>query len=467
MRISTPTETYRVPGTGLFINSETQVLDLEAEHDENLTVLDGDNEGHHDHQQHHKKSISLSPDTLTDTLRQTVIVVPCKNEELEVIRGVLSGIPPACIIILVSNSRRTASDDHYAKEVAMLRDFCRQGSFIHTTKTPTARKALAIHQGDPGAASAFRAMGMPQLSDEDANKIYDGKGEGMLLGIALAAMFCRDPRLMEDGVPRRYIGFVDADNFVPGSVHEYCRVFAAGFAMYPSKKNVMVRIHWPSKPKVRNGQMICEPEGRSSRVVNMWLNRLLAAISPPSSRPSNDRIVVTGNAGEHAMTMDLAVKMVTAGGYAIEPFHFIHLLNQLATSIPDTRDSTVSSRLDPTWILQIRTRNPHVHRQTGEGHIRHLWTQALGTIYHGFPTLWPADSGPGQNNTQEPPVPRLYPAMADMDLDKLRTLMLQQARTLVGYGPWASIHLKTATATATPTTVITNAINTATATISA
>ena len=27
---------------------------------------------------------------------------------------------------------------------------------------------------------------------------------------------------------RRFVGFIDADNFVLGAVHEYCKVFATG-----------------------------------------------------------------------------------------------------------------------------------------------------------------------------------------------------------------------------------------------
>ena len=29
---------------------------------------------------------------------------------------------------------------------------------------------------------------------------------------------------------RRYVGFIDADNYFPGGVHEYVRGYAAGFA---------------------------------------------------------------------------------------------------------------------------------------------------------------------------------------------------------------------------------------------
>ena len=55
----------------------------------------------------------------------------------------------------------------------------------------------------------------------------------------------------------------------------------------------------------------------------MMLNRLLTHFSGFETE-----IVKTGNAGEHALTVDLALKLEYAAGYAVETNHFINLLEK-------------------------------------------------------------------------------------------------------------------------------------------
>ncbi|KAK0704449.1 mannosyl-3-phosphoglycerate synthase, partial [Lasiosphaeris hirsuta] len=314
-------------------------------------------------------AISISHAVLDKILAQMVIIVPCMDESPEIIEGVLSGIPHSCLIIIVSNSsRRPDSADGYRAEVEMLRNFC--GS---------RRQALAVHQKDPGVAAAIQAAGMPELVAADGT-IRKGKGEGMILGLILAAALCPE---------RKYVGFVDADNQVPGAVHEYCRTYASGFALYPSSEDqhIMVRLRWASKPKARGDTIVFEPEGRSSHIVNNWLNQVLSPITmaaDATAAPSDsDRVVVTGNAGEHAMTMCLALKLMLAGGYAIEPFHFIDLLSrQLPSLLLSSAVPSSASSASPVRILQIRTRNPHIHRPSDDSHISAMWKVGLGTIYY-------------------------------------------------------------------------------------
>ena len=379
--------------------------------------------------------VAVPRKALDYVMSHMVIIVPCKNEPTEIIEKVLSFIPPACMVILVSNSTRlapgqsrasahgcpysNAADGHangrvfaesqikdkYLEERNMLRRFCREGR----------RPAVAIHQRDPGAAEAFNVAGMPEVlvGRENDLRFRDGKGEGMLLGVALAAALCPE---------RKYVGFIDADNRVPGAVEEYCRAYAAGFAMYPSEEHVMVRIHWDSKPKGgENGEIEFVSEGRSSKVVNAWLNKLLARLaqSPSSSESSCgshlsqqsdiDGFLVTGNAGEHAMTMRLAMQLRVASGYAIEPFHYLDLLERLGgpQSGDNDSDSDDPARIFPfrhhrklssARILQIRTSNPHIHRSSDDSHIRRMRTAALGAIYHHLPLLPLLASGSRTSN---------------------------------------------------------------------
>lgn len=450
---------------------------------------------------------------------RTAIVVPCKDEPLSRILGVWAGIPAGSLIISVS-----ASAEHkYADERDALAQFCRD----------TGRNGISVHQRDRQVAKALREVGMTALLDE-SGLVHHGKGEALVIGIALAAtatgpgaadeidpaahtrthqechghnknregngsisdqepnVRCSIPCDTIDGngqqsrgayaardsgtcrhkQPRgcaakngcrtsyyKYIGFIDADNFVTGSVSEYCKAFSAGFHL-ASSQDSMVRINWSSKPKVHDGQIVFKTSGRSSEVVNRHFNQLLQQLEMKGrcvfsgdacERAESDRgemklhHICTGNAGEHAMTLSLALKLRLANGYAIEPFHFLDMFQRFAgepklvtppaSLVPGlhstisplscsplstpTGTSTVSSSASETsmsapcqpisprdamvaveerlqthspkvltttpkiQVLQIRTMNPHFH-DTGKGdaHITHMWTQGLSAFYH-------------------------------------------------------------------------------------
>ncbi|KAH6612226.1 mannosyl-3-phosphoglycerate synthase [Chaetomium sp. MPI-SDFR-AT-0129] len=401
---------------------------------------------------------------LDAVLCKMVIVVPCKDEKLSVIRGVLAAIPVGCAVIL----RGEDDNDEYAQQAAMALAFASPG-----------RPVMAVHQKDPIAAAALRGAGMSELSvsgdTPTPETIRDGKGEGMILGIALAAAFCPG---------RKYIGFVDADNFRAASVTEYCKDFAAGFALSSErdqreregdidrdeerdveekeeKEETMVRLRWASKPKVRNGMVEFVPEGRCSRIVNSWLNRLFSLDGGSGSgrdgateTPAQSGFITTGNAGEHAMTMGLALKLRLASGYAIEPFHFVDLLERAQmtgrnTTNTSTKQQTPSSSstasssapsikplTKPVRILQLRTRSPHYHRASPEAHIRRMWAVGLGCIYHGLASAtaishllremhnFAKDGGAVEAETGALPRPRVYPALEGMDGRKFREGML-------------------------------------------
>lgn len=441
MRLTRPSRNCKL---GLLhIAEEIRVLKSEV-HAEN----GGDTNGNAGHTEvDGNDAVCFPRDTLDEVLSEMVIVVPCKDEELPIIRAVISAIPAPCLVILVSNCERLDGDDQYLKQVAAVRAF---GGYR--------RQILAIHQKDLIAASALEASGMSDLVNPVDGTIRNGKGEGMLLGIALAAAFCPE---------RRYIGFVDADNLQPKSVNEYCKAFAAGFAMGPSPEleDVMVRLRWDSKPKLRgDGTLDFVAEGRCSKIVNSWLNKLF---TPTSDRRNggykgsargevNNPFVTTGNAGEHAMTLSLALKLRMAAGYAIEPFHFIDLLERGHLTQTEERNGAIAGgngsnlpttppSLDkPVSVYQVRTRIPHYHRSSGDEHIRRMWASGLGSIYHG---LTPHHSVPGADEggisrlredihafaaknggidpaTGELPQPKVYPALDNIDMAHFRVLLM-------------------------------------------
>ncbi|MBX6748521.1 MAG: mannosyl-3-phosphoglycerate synthase [Micromonosporaceae bacterium] len=332
-----------------------------------------------------------------------VVVVPCKNETRKVIEGVLSGIPHDCLIVLVSNSDRVPVDQ-YAEEVEVLEQFCRVSQ----------RPALSVHQRDPGLAAAVKAAGMPELVGDDG-LVHNGKGEAMLVGTALAALS-----------GRRYIGYVDADNYVPGAVTEYCKAYAAGLHLAGGPFS-MVRICWGSKPKLRDGRMFFSRWGRSSEVVNQFLNRLIGEYSGFGTD-----VIATGNSGEHALTMDLAVRLRTASGFAVEPYHFIDLFEQFGGLLDTPHADVLGSSVN---VVQIESRNPHFHDDKGAEHVQGMRTQALNALYHS-PICPPSVRDAIQEFLEaegaiepgtRPPTERIYPPVATMALDIFYDALVAEA----------------------------------------
>lgn len=352
----------------------------------------------------------VSSDAIRAMEAQMVIVVPCMNETRSVVEGVLSGIPHDCLIVLVSNSDRKPVD-RYEIEVQTVEQFCRLAG----------RSAVTVHQKDPGVAAAFKAAGMPELIDEDG-LVRNGKGEAMLIGMALAAI-----------TGRQYVGYVDADNYVPGAVHEYCKAYAAGLHLAGSPYS-MVRISWHSKPKLRDGRLFFSRRGRSSEVTNAFLNRAVAEYSGFGTE-----IIATGNAGEHALSLELGLLLRFAGGFAVEPYEYVDLFEQfggvLESAHPDVMTSSVP-------VLQIETRNPHFHDNKGEEHVQGMRTQALNVLYHSPVTLPAVREAilefmiaqgalqPGQ----EPPRERVYPPVGSLAFDLLHDALEAEATSFRQFG---------------------------------
>lgn len=464
---------------------------------------------------------AVSPAAIDAIQSRTAIVVPCKNEPIDRIISVWAGIPAGSLIILVSASaedRYARERDALAK---FCRDTGRDGISVHQRDDQLAKalreigmtRLLAddglVHEGKgealvigialaaaapgPGAADSLDASAHTRThqqchghnSKAEENGRINGQetnvrcshdcprgttnGNGQQFRGACAARdsgTCRNKQsrgyAARDGGSTnyyKYIGFIDADNFVTGSVSEYCKAFSAGFHLAPAE-NAMVRINWGSKPKVHNGKLVFKTSGRCSEVVNRHFNRLLSQLERTGNctfsgeaceRVENDQgdmelhHICTGNAGEHAMTMSLALKLKLAGGYAIEPFHFLDIFDRFggdlrvrsapaclmrephstistvsssplltpvgtspcssptsetaistssfpisseaATSAVDQRlltyNSEVPSAPPKVQILQIRTMNPHFHDTSkGEAHVTRMWIQGLSAIYH-------------------------------------------------------------------------------------
>ncbi|HLG15777.1 MAG TPA: mannosyl-3-phosphoglycerate synthase [Blastocatellia bacterium] len=289
-------------------------------------------------------------ETINGIEKQMAIIVPMKNERLRLLEGILFAIPHPCLTIVVSNSPREPVD-RYNMERNAIENFC----------TFTKKPVVVVHQKDPAIAAAFAATGYSEILD-DVGLIKDGKAEGMILGMMLARL-----------AGKKYIGFVDADNYIPGAVFEYVRAYATGFALSQSPYS-MVRMLWHSKPKVVEANLYFVKYGRASVITNDYLNRLISYHTGFETE-----VIKTGNAGEHALTTNLALLLDYASGYAIEPYHFINLIERFGGVEESPHPEVMKQGID---VYQIESRNPHLHASKGESHVQSMISSSLQAIYH-------------------------------------------------------------------------------------
>ncbi len=296
--------------------------------------------------------VALSYERLHEIQRQMAVVIPVRGERIRLIEGILFAVPNQCLTIVASNSPRSPVDRFRVEQQA-----------ICTFARLARKRVILVHQKDPLVARAFLAGGYPDLVAEDG-RVRDGKAEGMLIAVALAHL-----------AGKRYVGFVDADNFSPGAAHEYISEYAAGFALAESQ-HAMVRILWQSKPKYVDGQVFFAKWGRTSRVTNRFLNELISRYTGFETN-----VMGTGNAGEHALTTDLALRLDYGAGYAVEPQHIVSLLEKFGGERESPYPDVMREGVD---VLQIESRNPHFHREGEPDHILDMTRVALSTIHGSF-----------------------------------------------------------------------------------
>lgn len=287
---------------------------------------------------------------LQKVYRNMAVVIPVREERLKLVEGVLCGVPHQCLIIVVSNSP-TRPIDRFSMEVDALNDFCQ---FV-------GKRAVIVHQKDPALSRAFKKAGYDAILDKKGI-VHDGKAEGMLIATILAKL-----------AGKKYIGFVDADNYFPGAVEEYVREYAAGFSIAQSPYS-MVRIAWHSKPKIVASKLFFRKWGRTSNNTNQLLNQLMTHYTGFETE-----IIKTGNAGEHALSMDLAMNLDYSSGYSIEPYHIVNILEKFGGIVESPLPDMMRERIE---IYQIESRNPHLHEAGDDGHIDSMRRQAMEVIYH-------------------------------------------------------------------------------------
>jgi len=344
--------------------------------------------------------LKIEEEVIWDYENKMAIVVPVKNERLKLFEGVISGVPHDCLLIVVSNSQR-GRIDRFRMEKDALAQYC------HFTRRP----AFIIHQKDPILTKAVAESGYTELLGED-ELLSNGKCEGMIAAMLLAMV-----------LKKSYIGFIDADNYFPGSVWEYVKCYAAGFSLAKSPYS-MVRILWRYKPKVSAG-MYFRKLGRVSEITNKYMNSLISA-----NTGFETEIIRTANAGEHAMTLSLAQLLTYASGYAVETRELLSIFEGFGGVLPLAQPTVVKQGVE---IFQIETRNPHLHEERGTKHLQaDMLLPSLSAVY--WSQLCDGDTreniidelisqGILKQKKEEPPTPKMYRSPCEVNLEKFQEIM--------------------------------------------
>jgi len=186
----------------------------------------------------------------------------------------------------------------------------------------------------------------------------------------------------------------------------------------------MVRIKWPFKGKLASSDMYLRRRGRVSRITNRFMNNALSMV-----RKVETDIIKTGNSGEHALTTRLALSMKWAGGYAVEPYQLVYLLEECYLNIESGSCPALPQQVK---ILQVEARNPHIHAEKGDEHINSMIAKSLGTIYHSKLAVGSIRKEIEEVLSQyqvglKPVAPRIYDPR-DIDASKVFTQFISNSR---------------------------------------
>jgi len=294
--------------------------------------------------------MKVGNDQISEIERKMAIVIPIKGERLRLLEGVLSGVPHDCLVIIVSNSPRQPVDRYMLEKDA-----------LQQYNTFVGRNALILHQRDPGLSEALKEVGYTSILGPD-DIVRIGKAEGMVLGMLLAKMASKE-----------YVGFIDADNYVPGAVNEYVKIFASGIAMSKTPYT-MIRVSWIYKPKMSDTGLYFSKWGRVSEMTNQHLNSLISYYTGFETE-----VMRTGNSGEHCMSLKLAELLSYSSGYSIEPYEVVNVLEEFGGIIPTPHQDAMEKGVE---VMQVETRNPHFHEDKGDDHLKEMIVASLASIYH-------------------------------------------------------------------------------------
>lgn len=351
--------------------------------------------------------VAIGNEQISEIESKMAIVIPIRNERLKLLEGVLSGIPHNCMTIILSNSPRQPVD-RYKLEKESLEQFNRFAN----------KNALILHQRDEGVAETLRDVGYTDMLGAD-NLVRNGKAEGMVLGMLLAKMAGKD-----------YVGFIDGDNYVPGAVNEYVKIFSAGIAMSNTPYK-MIRVSWIYKPKISESGIYFSKWGRVSEITNYFLNSLISYYTGFETE-----VVRTGNSGEHCISLKLAELMSFSSGFSVETYEIVDLLEEFGGILPTDYQDAMDKGVE---VMQVETRNPHFHEEKGDAHLKEMINGSLGCIYHSkicHPKLQEKIIEELRNKSTieeggEPPVLEKIKPFKDIDIKSFEEKLHEKANSLV------------------------------------
>ena len=351
--------------------------------------------------------VAIGNEQISEIESKMAIVIPIRNERLKLLEGVLSGIPHDCMTIILSNSPRQPVD-RYKLEKESLEQFNRFAN----------KNALILHQRDEGVAETLRDVGYTDMLGAD-NLVRNGKAEGMVLGMLLAKMAGKD-----------YVGFIDGDNYVPGAVNEYVKIFSAGIAMSNTPYK-MIRVSWIYKPKISESGIYFSKWGRVSEITNYFLNSLISYYTGFETE-----VVRTGNSGEHCISLKLAELMSFSSGFSVETYEIVDLLEEFGGILPTDYQDAMDKGVE---VMQVETRNPHFHEEKGDAHLKEMINGSLGCIYHSkicHPKLQEKIIEELRNKSTieeggEPPVLEKIKPFKDIDIKTFEEKLHEKANSLV------------------------------------
>ncbi|MEM1830554.1 MAG: mannosyl-3-phosphoglycerate synthase [Desulfurococcaceae archaeon] len=285
---------------------------------------------------------------LENIMSSTVFVVPVKNEDPASLEGVLRAIPHGSPVIVVSNSQKFPLNIYKLEQ-----DIAKM---LYKT---TGRTIIVVHQKDQVIADRLREA-LPLIIDEK-QRVRDGKGEGMLIGVLLA-----------DALRAENVAFVDADNYIPSVVLEYALIFYTALSASESKYK-MVRIYWSHKAWFAE-QLYLRRTGRASTLVNSVFNKILSF----RQRKETD-IIKTSNSGEHAMSIELARELIYGGGFSAETQELVGILEKCYLNVDRGLCKILPENIE---IYQVESISPHIHAEKGESHIFEMVIESLSAIYN-------------------------------------------------------------------------------------
>ncbi len=283
-----------------------------------------------------KGLIEVDDEKIRKVLEKTAVIVPTKDENLEILEMVLRSIPEVRATIVISNSKQEWPFDFFAKEESLVKQLNKILSY----------PVVICHQKNWKISQIF-SLRYPYILDPKRNEIKNGKAEGCIIATAIAEIFKPE-----------YICFIDADNLAPATVDEYVKCFAAGFCLSKTK-NTNVRLVWRKKGKIGKTISLYDV-GRVSKITNKILSKMMEDFG-------KKLMIESGNAGEEAFSVNFLYNLCWAPRFGMETQFLLEALffNQNAK------------------LIEMKTISPHFHTERKEkGHIKEMIQESLSVIYH-------------------------------------------------------------------------------------